>query len=110
MGFWAWFWIWAGVFMVSLVTFALLGYNLFEKASGVVRQAANLAPVAEKLQSAIDVKPEIQRPKSNAFDDPKIHVQARKRLLQAKAKKRQDRQRRLIKQLNQFDPTESRFQ
>ncbi|WP_296631966.1 hypothetical protein [Rhodoluna sp.] len=110
MGFWALFWIWVGVGIFSLVVFALVGYSLFQSGKAVARQAAKLLPTLEKLQRAIDEPAQIEAPGSNMNDDPQIHIQARKRLLRNKAKKREDRQRRLIKRLNQFDPTESRFQ
>jgi hypothetical protein len=110
MGFWPWFWIWVALALVALVFFAAIGYNLFLRGAAVLRQASKLAPIAEKLQAALDAQPDVAKPSANLHDDPKLHVQARKQLLRSKAKKREERQRRLIKHLNQFDPTESRFQ
>lgn len=110
MDFWTVFWIWFALVVSALVVLALIGYSLFQKGASVFRQASKLSPILEKLHEAIDQPPNIASPESNLNDDPKVHVRARQQLLRAKAKKREDRQRRLIKQLKEFDPKESRFQ
>ena len=110
MAVWAWVLVWAGSAVLGLAIFVILGYRLFSRAKDVARELNRIGKQAEKLQIAMDSEAQISRPEANLNDDPNVHLRARKQLLQAKAKKREERQRRLIKKLNQFDPTESRFQ
>ena len=109
MGFWTWFWVWAGLSVLALVVFGFIGKSLFNKLGAAGHQAQRLAQKAQVLADAMQNKPSLERPQDSVLADP---TAARARLIalqKSKVKKQQQRQRRLIASLKRFDPNESRF-
>lgn len=109
MGFWVWFWIWTVLIFASLVTFGFIGKSLFNKLGSAGHQVTRLAEKALALSRAIEQKPELSAPESSLLVDPAVAQVRLQALRKAKIKKKQQRQRRLIKSLKRFDPNESRF-
>jgi hypothetical protein len=109
MGVWAWFWIWVLLSAATLVTLILIGKSLFNRALEVVHQLERLEPKTAALIAAIDNHEAAAKPADNLSDDPGVARAAWRKLVVAKAKKRQARQRRLIASLKAFKPEESRF-
>jgi hypothetical protein len=109
MGFWAWFFIWAALGLASLVILGLIGKSLFNKSLEVAHQIGKVATEAQKLADLIDSRENpIAKPQS-VLITPETASTQRRSFLKAKAKKREDRTRILIKSLKKFDPNESRF-
>lgn len=109
MNFWTWFLIWTLLALSSLIGLGLIIKSLVNRGELVIRQAKRLTPKISALTKAIETKPLVEKPNSSINDDPRRLIAVRNRLLAAKAKKVQARQRRLIASLKQFDPEESRF-
>ena len=109
MGFWAWFFIWATLALASLLTLGLIGKSLFNKSVEVAHQIGRVATEAQKLVDLIDSRQgSAPKPQSELITLETASTQ-RRSFLKAKAKKREDRTRILIKSLKKFDPNESRF-
>lgn len=109
MGFWAWFWIWVALSVAALATLLLIGKSLFNRLLEVLHQLERLEPKTAALIAAIDNHEAAAKPADNVSDDPRLARAAWRKLVVAKAKKRQARQRRLIESLKAFKPEESRF-
>ena len=109
MSFWSWFLIWTLLTLSSLIALGLIIKSLLNRGELVVRQAKRLTPKISALTEAIETKPIVEKPKSAITEDPRRLIAVRNRLLAAKAKKVQARQRRLIASLKAFKPEESRF-
>jgi heme exporter protein D len=109
MGFWAWFWIWVALSVAALATLLLIGKSLFNRLLEVLHQLERLEPKTAALIAAIDNHEAAAKPADNVSDDPRLARAAWRKLVVAKAKKRQARQRRLIASLKAFKPEESRF-
>lgn len=109
MGFWAWFWIWLALSFSALAALLLIGKSLINRLLEVIHQLERLETKTAALIAAIDTHEPATKPADNVSDDPKIARSAWRKLVVAKAKKRQSRQRRLIASLKAFKPEESRF-
>lgn len=109
MGFWAWFWIWVALTVLSLVVFAFIGRSLFNRAVAVAHQVSKVAAQAQNLVDLIGSH--TKAPSKGATALITLEEAASKRLhyLKAKAKKREKRQRILIRSLKKYDSKESRF-
>lgn len=109
MGFWAWFWIWCGLIIVSLAVLGLIGKSLFNRSVEVAHQGARLAGSAAGLLEGLSSKPTLDDSESDV-NRPTEEVEAERiALLKQKSKKRAARQRRLIAELKNIDVNESRF-
>ncbi len=109
MGFWAWFWIWTALIIGSLAVFGLIGKGLFNRALSIFHQASQLAPVAEKLFAALEVKPEAADKESDILVPSAELEEKRRVLLKRKSKKQAARQRSLRSAIKHIDVNESRF-
>lgn len=109
MGFWTWFWIWCGLAAGALVVFGFIARSLFIRLESVMHQLERILVHAERLSTAMEAPADYVGPESNVLDDPDVLLAKRAQLLNDKAKKREARQRRLIKSLKNFNPDESRF-
>lgn len=108
MGFWAWFAIWSGLALAALITFALIGYELFVKAEATFHQLERLNSQVQPLQTAIDERKAIERPTESLLE-PSVAINKRKALLKRREQQASDRQRRLIARLKDIQIDESRF-
>lgn len=109
MGFWAWFWIWAALIIGSLVVFAFLGKGLLNRGSSIFHQLSLLAPTAQKLFEALEVKNKTEDRESDLLV-PVSELEGKRRvLLKQKSKKHSARQRSLRSALKHIDVNESRF-
>ena len=109
MGFWTWFWIWCGLVVGALVAFGFIARSLFIRLESVMHQLDRALVHAERLSAALDAPVDYVGPESNVLDDPDALIVKRAQFLNDKARKREARQRRLIKSLKNFNPDESRF-
>ncbi len=109
MGFWAWFCIWTTLGIAALSVLGLIAKSLFNRAMDVLHQINRLEPKVSNLLSATQRKGTAKKPANSIDQDPRLARAAWSKLLVAKAKNRQARQRRLIASLKAFKPEESRF-
>jgi hypothetical protein len=109
MGFWAWFWIWCGLFLASLAVYALIGKSLFNRGMEVMHQVERIAKPAQALFEALGNKPSIAEQEPDLLR-PAAELDAeRKAFLKRKTKKRAARQRSLRSAIKHIDLNESRF-
>ncbi len=108
MGFWAWFAIWCTLAIAALGVLGLIGYELFGKVEGNLHQIGRLQSKIAPLIAALEDKEPASRPTESLLD-PATAISQRKSLVRARESKAQDRQRRLIARLKDFNPQESRF-
>ena len=109
LGFWTWFWIWAGLATGSLILLIVLAKSLFNKIGDAGHQVARMLNQAAKLVAALENKPLVSAPESSILADPVALTAKRRALQKSKIKKQERRQRRLIASLKRFNPNESRF-
>jgi hypothetical protein len=109
MGFWAWFWIWTALTISSLAVFAFIGRSLFNRSMAVVHQISRVAPKAKELAELIGSHEKTSSQGASELITPEQAATKRLRFLKAKAKKREERQRILIRSLKKYDSKESRF-
>ena len=109
MGFWAWFFIWMTLVVLSLVAIGLIGKSLLNKSLEVAHQIGRVAAEAQKLANLIDSHEKFSAEANPELITPEHAATQRRSFLKAKAKKREDRTRILIKSLKKYDPNESRF-
>ncbi len=109
MGFWAWFWIWVALVVLSLVAFAFIGRSLFNRSMAVAHQVSKVATQAQKLVDLIGSHTMTASQGVAPLISLEDAMSKRQRYLKAKAKKREERQRILIRSLKKYDSKESRF-
>jgi len=109
MGFWAWFGIWAALVVLSLVAFAFIGRSLFNRSMAVAHQVSKVAAQAQQLVDQIGSHTKSASQGVAPLISLEDATSKRQRYLKAKAKKREDRQRILIRSLKKYDSKESRF-
>ena len=109
MGFWAWFWIWMALAASSLVVFAFIGRSLFNRSLAVFHQISRVATKAQELVDLIGSQDRTLSKEHTPLLSPEQAAFKRLSFLKAKAKKREDRQRILIRSLKKYDSKESRF-
>lgn len=109
MGFWAWFWIWVALLLLSLTTFAFIGKSLFNRSIAVAHQLSKVVAKAAELIELIESREKATGREPATLISPAEAAGKRIRYLRAKAKKREERQRILIRSLKKYDSKESRF-
>lgn len=109
MGFWAWFWIWVALSLMSLTVFGFIGRSLFHRAIRVAHEIAKVATETQKLTELIGSHQKAPSHGPSPLITPEQAASKRLRFLKAKAKKREERQRILIRSLKKYDSNESRF-
>jgi len=109
MGFWAWFWIWVALITASLVAYAFIGRSLFNRSMAVFHQISKVATKSQELVELIGSHEKMASKGPTALITPEQAASKRLSFLKAKAKKREDRQRILIRSLKKYDSNESRF-
>jgi hypothetical protein len=109
MGFWAWFWIWIALAIGALAVFAFIGRSLFNRAVAVFYQISKVSVKAQELVALIESHEKAPKKGPSELISPEQAAGKRLSFLKAKAKKREERQRILIRSLKKYDSTESRF-
>jgi hypothetical protein len=109
MGSWAWFWIWVTLIVLSLVAFGFIGRSLFHRTLAVAHQVSRVATQAQKLVELIGSHTKATSRGVAPLISLEDAMSKRQRYLKAKAKKREERQRILIRSLKKYDSKESRF-
>lgn len=104
-----WFWIWLALIIASSAVIGLLLKSVFNRLLDAAHQAQRLADKLELLSSKLEQKPTLEPVENSVLEEPGLVRQRRQRLLKARIKKQEQRQRRLIASLKSFDPNESRF-
>ena len=109
MGFWAWFWIWAGLILGSLIFYVLIAKSLFNRGMDVLHQVERITKPAQALIASLDAKPELADKESDLLT-PLGELEAERRvLLKRKTRKQAARQRSLRSAVKHIDVNESRF-
>lgn len=109
MGFWAWFWIWVALIVLSLVAFGFIGRSLFHRTLAVAHQVSKVATQALNLVELIGSHTKAASQGPIPLISLEEATSKRLRYLKTKAKKREERQRILIRSLKKYDSKESRF-
>lgn len=103
---WAWWLIWVGLALASAGYLGYLGLNLLAKASRAAKALELGAKKVEAFTQALETKAELTRFEGNLMDDPAPLVAEHARNLKKREAKRQERQRRLIAKLIDYDESE----
>jgi hypothetical protein len=105
----AWVIIWVVLSLAALSYLGSVLFTLTKSALSLAKEVQLNAEVIAKLRSALNAEPESVQGVSNIFDDPKILWLRRLDLLQAKNRRKQAKQHRLISKLNSIKPEERTF-
>jgi len=108
MNFWLWFAIWIVLGVGAIITFALIGHELFIKGEATFHQLTRLESQVRPLQEALDSKTATERPTESLLDPAGTAVK-RRAIIKLREQKAADRQRRLIARLKDINIDESRF-
>ena len=110
MGFWFWFAIFAGIAVLALVSYALIGVKLMSRAKALKKPAARLQSLAKELERASH-KAVATETLVAALDQDEVTVtQRRKAVLKHRSARKEAKQRRLIARLRNMEIDESRVQ
>jgi hypothetical protein len=99
--------VWAILILGSLVYLGYVFYSLFLKSKAAYEASKPMIASAAQLVSAINEKPNYERPSDNLFDDVNIHLVERAKLKKKRELATEQRQRRLIARIRDFDTQES---
>ena len=105
---WVWWLIWTFLGLLAIGTWLiiLLGYR--KAASSLAESAAKLVTLSEQLNTAASELPSKEHPRDNLKDDPAQLIAARTELLKGRAKRKEDRARRLVARVKDIK-VEGRF-
>jgi uncharacterized SAM-binding protein YcdF (DUF218 family) len=99
--------IWALLILGSLVYLGYVFYSLFIKSKAAYEASKPMIESAAQLVSAINEKPNYGRSSDNLFDDVNVHLVERAKLKKKRELAAEQRQRRLIARIRDFDTQES---
>lgn len=99
--------LWAVLILASLIFHGYLLYSLFVKSKAAFEASKPLISSVSKLASAANEKPHFERPADNLLDDVNVHLVARAKLKKKRQLAEEQRQRRLIARIKDFDTQES---
>ena len=106
MSSWAWWLIWGGLGLFSILYLGYIGFDLFGKATRAAKAIETAATQVEPLLKAFEQRADLPASQGNLLDDPApLHAEL-DRNLKKRAAKRQDRQRRLINKLIDYNESE----
>ena len=109
MSFWAWFWIWFGLLLLSLAFFAAVGLDLLARSKPLLAQLKRTLSMLETFNEAMSQEAPAVKP-TPATEKPIEDVFAeRAEVIRHRAKRRDARERRLVKALANIDVNERRF-
>lgn len=105
---WVWWLIWTFLVLLALGSWLiiLLGYR--KAAASLAESAAKLLALSEQLNDAANAVPSRAHPKDNLKDDPAALIAQRSELLKGRAKRKEDRARRLVARVKDIK-VEGRF-
>ena len=109
MGGWAWFWIWTTLVIAALAVFALIGLDLGARGKRVLVEVEALQPTFNEFNELLETLPVLAERIPAIERDFSELLGERAVLVQRKQRKHDERQRRLIKHLQDIDPREKRF-
>jgi hypothetical protein len=99
--------VWVTLLVGSLVYLGYVFYSLFLKSKATYEASKPLISTVTRLVSAINEKPSYERPSDNLFDDVNVHLAERAKLKKKRELAAEQRQRRLIARIRDFDTQES---
>ncbi len=99
--------VWVTLLVGSLVYLGYVFYSLFLKSKTTYEASKPLISTGTCLVSAITEKPSYERPSDNLFDDVNVHLAERAKLKKKRELAAEQRQRRLIARIRDFDTQES---
>lgn len=103
---WAWWLIWGGLALASLIYFGYLGLELFNKSARAMKELEVSAKLLEPLMAELENPAQLPVFEGNLLDDPSPLIAEHTRNLKKREAKRQGRQRRLINKLIDYDESE----
>lgn len=103
---WTWWSIWVGLSIFGAVYLGYLGWDLLNKASRALKEFELGAKRAQPLLEALQASGRLSDFEANLLDDPAPLAAEHQRNLRKRLLKRQDRQRRLINKLIDYDESE----
>lgn len=103
---WAWLLIWVGLALFATIYLGYIGWDLVGKATRAAKSLESGARQIEALVAALEKPAEISKFEGNLLDDPGPLAAEHARNLKKREAKRQERQRRLINKLIDYDESE----
>lgn len=99
--------MWVALAIGSLAYLGFLLFRLAKKGMDVLEVAKPLLTQVGNLSEALSAKSSYEKPDDNLLDDLNTHRIERANLMKRRARKAEQRQRRLIENLKDFDSQES---
>jgi len=99
--------VWPILILGSLVYLGYVFYSLFIKSKAAYEASKPMISSVSLLVSAVNEKPSYERPSDNLFDDVNVHLVERAKLKKKRELAAEQRQRRLIENLNNTQESES---
>ena len=99
--------VWPILILGSLVYLGYVFYSLFIKSKAAYEASKPIISSVSLLVSAVNEKPSYERPSDNLFDDVNVHLVERAKLKKKRELAAEQRQRRLIENLNNTQESES---
>ncbi len=109
MGFWFWFSIFAGISVLALVAYGLLGLSIAKKAANLNAPAERLETLVKKLEKTSEAVPVIEKVVSALDQDEQAVTQRRNAVVKSRSQRKEAKQRRLIERLRDVKIDESRL-
>lgn len=103
---WVWWLIWVGLALFALIYLGYIGWDLLAKATRAAKSFEAGAKQVEALVQALEKPADIAKFEGNLLDDPGPLATEHARNLRKREAKRQERQRRLINKLIDYDESE----
>ena len=110
MGFWFWFAIFAGISVLGLASYCLLGLRIATKAKGLRGSADKLQALANAVQKSSERIPVIENLVPALDQDEQTVASRRRKVLKQRVQRKELKQRRLIARLSTMKIDESRLQ
>jgi hypothetical protein len=109
MGFWGWFFVFTGIFLLTVFAYAALALRILEKLKAVEAPATKLSAFSLRLKEARETTPEVNQIIA-AMDQGSLEVsRRRKAVTTARKSKKETKERRLVERLKSLDFDESRL-
>ena len=99
--------VWAILILSSIVFLGYVFYSLAIKSKAAYEASKPIISSVTQLVSAVNEKPNYERPSGNLFDDVNVHLIKRAKLKSKRELAAEQRQRRLIQRIRDFDNRES---
>lgn len=99
--------VWAILILGSLIYLGYVLYSLAVKSKAAYEASKPIISSVPLLVAAVNEKPTYERPSDNLFDDVNVHLIERAKLKRKRELAAEQRQRRLIQRIRDFDNRES---